>query len=87
MAEKYNNLLFIGKIRSLYISCSGNFASQLINERSNNILCYGSGTFNITDVTAWNQKYSELLPSLNAANWLTIMYEIFHLIWLLNGKI
>jgi hypothetical protein len=50
--RKPNNLGFIGKIRSLYISCSGNFASQLINERNNNILCYESGTFNITDVMA-----------------------------------
>jgi len=49
MAEKHNNL-------RLCISCSGNFASQLINESSDTILCYGSGTCNISDVTAWHQE-------------------------------
>jgi len=33
------------------------------------------------------RKYSELLPFLNAENWLTILHEIFESIWLLNLKI
>jgi len=42
-----------------------------------------------TSLMSWCEvrNYSELLPSLNVANWLTIMHEIFELIWLLNGKI
>jgi len=41
-----------------------------------------------TSLTLWRdvRKYSQLLSSINAAKCLTIMHEIFDLIWLLKRK-